>query len=307
MQPPVIIALEQGNKKMRHRFFYAKIGEANALAEDYIAGASEIQRPAIPIYFNTDFDNRADFIARGGSKEQGDNFFWCSDNQAHGHAVVIHQGKLNILGVCGEVIFTRSTIHPKVVNGFVKLLPIQPEKEFRLVDTPVVLASMTANAYYYTGTFREISDYGCLKALEMLTFGQMQSEEKGDPKWILSCLSSIELETMLAKLLEEHGLFVPAYRGGATKDIDIFAFNDSAISVTLTERIVVPAYSGVTFQVKRQSSRNCPPEGCDHLISVTNDAAWLVAALNRSPETNKWVKRSLSWLPSQHLKENGLL
>ena len=130
---------------MRHRFFYAKIGEANALAEDYIAGASEIQRPAIPIYFNTDFDNRADFIARGGSKEQGDNFFWCSDNQAHGHAVVIHQGKLNILGVCGEVIFTRSTIHPKVVKGFVKLLPINPKKN-PVGDTPGRSSSMTANA-----------------------------------------------------------------------------------------------------------------------------------------------------------------
>lgn len=291
---------------MKHRFFYAKIGKANTLAEAYLTGGNEMRQPAIPIYFNTDFDNRADFLARGESKEQGQNFFWCSDNQAHAHIVVVHKGKLHILETCGQVVFARSTIHKDVV-GFVKLLPIRPQKEFALVNAPAVLASMTANAYYYTGTFREIADYGCLKALEMLTFGQLQSQETNDPKCVLSCLSSVELETVLAKMLEEHGCFVPAYRGGATKDIDIFAINDSAEPITLTDRIVVPAHGGVTFQVKRECRQNHAPEGCDHLISVTNDATWMMTALNRSPQTRQWVRRSLSWLPVQHLKENGLL
>jgi len=291
---------------MKHRFFYAKIGRANTLAETYLSGANEIQRPAIPIYFNTDFNNRADFIVLGKSKEQGENFFWCSDHQAYAHVVVIYKGKLHILGASGEVIFARSAIHNHV-NGFVKLLPVRSEKEFALVKIPAVLASMTANAYYYNGTFREISDYGCLKALEMLTFDQLQSQEKGDPKWVLSCLSSIELETLFAKLLEEHGCFVPAYRGGTTKDIDIFAINDSAKPIILTNRIIVPSKSGKTFQVKRECRQIHSPEGCDYLISVTHDATWIVEALNRSPHTRAWLMRSLHWLPIQHLKENGLL
>jgi hypothetical protein len=79
----------------------------------------------------------------------------------------------------------RSTVREEV-EGFVKLLPIRKVEERPLKEAPSILASMTANRYYNTGTFREISDPGNIKALETVLFGKITKPEQNDPEAILS-------------------------------------------------------------------------------------------------------------------------
>src|SRR5207247_1001715 len=92
-------------------------------------------------------------------------------------------------------------------------------------DVPLVLASITANQFYTRGTFRRINDWGNYKAIDCAVGKRFQGDHwepdlcavgkrfQGDhwepdqqgPAQILECLSSVELETLVAKLLEAHG------------------------------------------------------------------------------------------------------
>jgi hypothetical protein len=102
-------------------------------------------------------------------------------------------------------------------------------------------------------------------------------------------LSSVQFETLIAKLFEEQGCFVPAYRGGATQGIDIIAFNDSENEITVGH-IGVPPGSPISIQVKRRTSLEKPPPGCDYLISANRDSGWVIDIVNvfiqqvKSPE-----------------------
>jgi hypothetical protein len=141
---------------VKTRYFYAKIHEGNKLAGPYLRGEGEMGQPAIPIWFNGELDNKATFLERGGAREQGRNFFWCGENNDHAYIVVIHAGTLFLAKPIGDVEFHPSKFR-KDYKGFVKLLPVKVEAK-PLIEVPSVLASMTANTYYNTGTFREISD-----------------------------------------------------------------------------------------------------------------------------------------------------
>jgi hypothetical protein len=286
------------------RYFYAKIHEHNSLAGPYLGGEGEMRKPAIPIWFNCEPDDKAEFLDRGGAREQGRNFFWCGENNDHAYIVVIYEGKLFLAKPIGDVEFRHSRLRENV-EGFVKLLPIKKVKEMPLVEAPSVLASMTANTYYNTGTFREISDPGNIKALETVLFGKITKPEENNPEEILNCLGSVGFETLIAKLFEEQGCFVPAYRGGATQGIDIIAFNDSKNEIRVGH-IEVPPGSAISIQVKRRTSLEKPPPGCDYLISVNRDSEWIIDVVNDTTHTKRWLERSLDWLPEDYLRMNGL-
>jgi hypothetical protein len=295
------------------RFFYAKIDKGNKLADTYLSGDNEIKIPAIPIYFNCDYDNKDDFLKYGEANEQGRNFFECGTNTTDKYILIIDKGTLIIATPSGDIQFARST---KQIgnNGFVKLLPINIIVKRSLVAVPSILASMTSNAYYYTGTFREIRDRGNINAIEsVLGVFNSYTSPKGSPHAILECLGSIEIETLVAKILEEHGCFVPAYRGGAIKDADIIACNDSSKIINISGLRINPNGSGVTIQVKRSSELVRPPLGINYLVGVhikkginCFDATWLIKTVNGLKTTKIWLKRSLSWLPDDYLKQNGL-
>lgn len=44
------------------KYIYAKIDRGNRLAGRYLTGNSEVNYPAIPIYFDGDYDNEEDFL-----------------------------------------------------------------------------------------------------------------------------------------------------------------------------------------------------------------------------------------------------
>jgi hypothetical protein len=109
----------------------------------------------------------------------------------------------------------------------------------------------------------------------------------------------------VAKLLEEAGLFVPAYKGGFMKDIDLMATNDSNEAIDLGG-LHVPSRMTRTIQVKLHAEKLDLARGnADFLItgSPSNQSAcfgrdWLNAQLNKSPRTSDWFHRSTKWADS---------
>ncbi|RDD30331.1 hypothetical protein CR161_06180 [Prosthecochloris sp. ZM] len=296
------------------RYFYAKIGDGNYLAEDYLAGNNELGAPAIPIYFDGTPANQAAFLSGGSAKEQGRLFFECGASPSHKNVVVIHNGKVTIASPSGNVIFKTSTKHKNHL-GNVKLLPVTIQsRPLSITEVPAILASMTANRYYYSGTFREIKDMGNLNALQYVTNRPISIPATPSLVHVLECLSSFELETLVAKLLEEAGCFVPAYRGGNMKGADLFAYNDTNSVINIAGLAIPHSRKGVSIQVKRSNKKlSNPPAGVDYLVGLkvkpgTNnfDQTWFLNSLNTFSGTKSWLKRSLNWLPQTYLATNGL-
>ena len=116
--------------------------------------------------------------------------------------------------------------------------PINLLVELPIVKCPLVLATLKSNQYLSRGTFKELrkkssksdpksefnSYFGNRKAIEYLV--KNEKVEVDNFEQYLECLSSIEFETLIAKLKEEQGFFVPAYKGGSFKDYDILCFKN---------------------------------------------------------------------------------
>ena len=82
------------------------------------------------------------------------------------------------------------------------------------------------------GTFKSIEDpnnpeshmnsyFGNIKALEYILKDKKEKVSVNSFSEYLECLSPIEFETLIAKLKEEEGYYVPAYKGGMLKDYDL--------------------------------------------------------------------------------------
>ena len=290
------------------RFFYAKIGRANALAGIYLNGGGEIRRPAIPIYFDCAFDNERAFLTSGCAREQGELFFECGRNPIGKFIVVIHAGEVWIVAPCGQVQFVKSMLGYKEESGFVKLLPVAVTRRARTADVPQVLASIGANRYYSSGTFREICGPGNVLAIKSVL--GLPIETPDDPSVIhaVQCLSSVEFETLVARLLEERGFFVPAYRGGMMPGADLFAYNKSTDVLSAGELVVQPGQR-ISIQVKLRESGLRQPFGVDVMICAEQNVSpptlgsdWLRAVLRDAPKTLSWLKSSLDWLPESFLR-----
>ena len=117
------------------------------------------------------------------------------------------------------------------------------------------------------------------------------------------------METLVAKSLEELGLFVPAYRGGNLKDVDLLAYNDTEKQISFANIILKRETS---VQVKRKKGKmRCPPS-CDLLVGIgvvgkcAVDGPMLLSQVLKLPRTRAWLKRSLNWIPEKYLTDVGL-
>lgn len=293
---------------MTHRFFFAKIGPSNSYANTYLHGKGELGRPAIPIYFNCSFDNEQDFLASNCAKEQEALFFECGRELSDKIVVVIHEGSVWLLQPCGGVDFHKSTVGYQDKGGFVKLLPVELVRRLPLAGVPQVLASIGANRNYSSGSFREITGIGNVRAIRSVLGLGNDPPEKVGLQAALECLSSVEFETLVAKLLEEAGLFVPAYRGGMMPDADLFVYNKSTKEVLRLGEVSVESGQRLSIQVKLKTNARRPPKGIDLLACCEFvkgpgllGVEWLGAALARSPVTLRWLRLSLDWLPEKFL------
>jgi hypothetical protein len=291
------------------RWYYMKVGKGNCDAEKWLNGDNPLKRPALPIFYGR--CSIADLRA-GKCKRQEEDFYESSlpENRAFRVITVVFGGFVRFLRPAGDL----EEYDPGAESRDTwKMMPVDfILPKIRLADVPPVLAGINANAYLSLGTFREMKKncWGNIKAVECALGHPLPREHMAQDKCtalrLLECMSSVELETLVAKLFEAAGCFVPAHRGGCVKDVDLFAHNESGGTIELGKLELAPGRW--TIQVK---GRNClkrrPPE-VDYLIGLDApnlpgcyDGDWLLSQVKRFPKVIDWLKHSLSWLPSEFL------
>ena len=302
-------------------YYYLKIGEGNVLANDWLNGKNPLGKPAAVIFF----DNRgkSDYVSRSKKLDpQAQDFYDCglAVNRDNARFVVIDDGIIWILRPASAVRFLKAKSEEPGGEAILqKVMPVKKLVKMSLSEVPLLLAGMPADQYLCRGTFRRIGHWGNLKALDMVL--KKVRRIKPDPEadhWkekdqtadqLLECLGSTGLETLVARIFEEAGCFVPARAGGSMKDIDLFAHNDRALPLSVGpatgKRIIVKAGKSISLQVKMW------PKGKDRKKSPHVDALvgidvkgpgafgsdWILAAARHYPGTKRWLARSLNWLP----------
>lgn len=110
-----------------------------------------------------------------------------------------------------------------------------------LIKCPLVLADIKANLGLALGTFKELIEpkhSGNIRAIEYCLSGEKPTITKF-PEY-LNCLSSVEFETLIAKILEEKVLFIFAYRGGFIKNFDLICQNFGKNPIELRGNEILP-------------------------------------------------------------------
>ena len=186
---------------------------------------------------------------------------------------------------------------------------------------PYILASMRANPAFSRRTFSEIGKNekysGNIAAIQFLT-KKWQDGFRVDP---LDCLSSVEFETLLAKLFEDKKCFVPAYKGGFFKDIDFFARVPPDFNM---DGMTKPAGEDISVQVKLKISSIEDQKNlsewlkksklhylisldsiCSNLLKKYADTGnylmrdWVRESILRSRAVSDWFDESVKWLPKE--------
>ena len=182
--------------------------------------------------------------------------------------------------------------------------------EKSIVECPLVLATIKSNQYLSRGTFKQLkkvsktdpdgiynSYFGNRKAIDYLVKKKTsQTVQVDDFEQYLECLSAIEFETLLAKMKEEQGYFVPAYKGGSFKDYDILCYKD-------TGNEYIQAKLNLSKETYNKYNRIADLHiYCVHseVDKKTNDNIFdyedIKQQLVSCPKTKKWLKRSLYWV-----------
>lgn len=295
-------------------YFYLKLGRGNELLGKWLSG----KHPAAPIYFDN-LDEK-DYASGKGDKEPRE-FVRRGEPELHDKTlmVVVHSGSVWILRPAGRVKFLESEPDENGNPHTPKVMPVEVLKQcVPCKDVPPVLAGIGANQFFARGTFRRVNDWGNFKAIDSV-LGRVGKGEHWDlkqngPDQLLECLNSTEMETLVAKLLEAKGCFVPAHRGGVMKDIDLFAHNDGAETIKVGP-VSIPALkkkNNISVQVKRWADGMECPAGVDLLVGIgvkgprTLNAEQLLALVHECPPVERWLRRSLSWLPESLLAKFNL-
>lgn len=301
-------------------WYYAKLGPSNIYAERLLNATP----PEIVAFFDTSTDLATWRDANGRDGNQKRAFFCAQSAEAKDRTriVVLWNQTVYLLKPAGGTIAPLSPNATEdrfgdVDGNTAKTMQVAPAcRNWRwpFAEVPHVVASMTANQAMARRTFAQIEDPGDVIGLESLldpvageaTYDRL-AQRHGDalPFW---CLSSVQLETLVAKLCEEAGCFVPAYRGGSMKDVDLFAYNDGTTVIQLGDLNIVPR-AHLSLQVKRGDAPHPLPAAADYCciaIGATEGGRcfgvkWLRGRLRESPVTKKWLLREAHWLPAQAL------
>ena len=241
------------------RYYYLKIGAGNSLAKKWLEGDNPLKCPAAVIFFER---LTIEQIRNGKGKQQAIDFYESSllESRRKTIIVVVSDGTAWFLRPAGDLIELQSSTD--TVNLW-KMMPVEVISAQRLVDVPLVLASINANAYLNRGTYRKITNWGNIKAIHFSLNWPLPNEhliaDESSPLRLLECLSSIEQETLAAKIFEAAGCFVPAYRGGQMQDADLFVYNDKETEIRLDD-LSIPPKSGKSIQVKGHTKLSRPQQ-----------------------------------------------
>ena len=301
------------------RYFFHKLGKGNCEVARFLGDARAGDTGRIVIYFGE--ASIADCL---NNKVGADAKEFCETGlkapNSDVRVVVVAQREFWIVEPTGAV--EAIGIEPNEVgeSNLLKAMPVRVLVRKAVAEVPHLLASMASNAYWSRGTFREIGKAPPADSRRLSWDGwshqfaielQLPKAKRRFPQLVpegpelLRLLSSVELETLVAKVFEEAGCFVPAYRGGTMADVDIIARNEHHRPVQLGT-LQIPARQNLAIQVK--SWMRDPPRVVDGVFFVSLnlhrhdqgkgwDAAALWSVLMTCPQTTGWLKRSLDWLP----------
>ena len=194
-------------------------------------------------------------------------------------------------------------------NGDVpKFFHVEQLARVRVAEAPLVLSSMRANRWLSSGTFVPLvgNQYeGNIEAVR--TVAELQAK----PISRLDCLSSVELETLVAKLFEENGYFVPAHRGGFVDGFDLvvkprgatgFALADGSEPLAIQVKLRVTDEKSALAWLSQEphrflvSSQKDPFKHLGRVEAQVLDRRWLMDALRKSPRTTEWLEESTHWV-----------
>jgi hypothetical protein len=203
-----------------------------------------------------------------------------------------------------------------LVKGYEVMHLVEPDG-VPASNVPLILSSMKVNQAFSRNTFTEIRGgefdrYSGNIAAVKAVLGETGEDFAVDP---LDCLSAVEFETLIAKLFEADGCFVPAYRGGVMKDVDLYVYangakangvialaGDQLLNVQL--KLSAKADQNYLLRWLNSDPRNLlisldadvsGAAGCCHERWITRHGIrqWLADR----PEVGRWLERSLEWLP----------
>ena len=162
-------------------------------------------------------------------------------------------------------------------------------KKVLIKNCPLVLASIKSNRQMQAA-FRKINYLGNILSIKYILTEEKQVVESF--KDYLLCLSSLEFETLIAKIFEEQGFFVPAYKGGFLENFDLVCEKDGQKK---------------TIQIKLQMEEEHYKDSVcidyyyciiNNYIPIDNIKNWIIIyeELKNCSNTKKWLNKSLYWV-----------
>ena len=202
-----------------------------------------------------------------------------------------------------------------------KYYDIEIIKTCEIKEAQYILATMKTNQAFSRDTFRRIDEkkYGGNIAAIKYLIGEL-NDFKIDP---LKTLSSVQLETLVAKIFEKNGAFIPAWRGGTLKDIDIIAKFEGNIPDNLLIKKIQEKNINIQVKIKLNDENNVKDleeflirqsnnfliTGDDEPIDKLKDYAedkqyltskWIKKQIYSYDEIKKWYEKCIEWLPTQN-------
>ena len=206
-----------------------------------------------------------------------------------------------------------------------KYYDIEIIKHSKIEDVPYILASMKSNPAFCRNTFRMIDEKkyeGNIAAIKFL-IGEL-NDFKIDP---LKTLSSVQLETLVVKIFEKNGAFIPAWRGGTLKGVDIFAKFEGNIPDNLLIKKIKE--KNINIQVKLQLNDENKVKDLKKSLADSNNfflitaddgphkdlkeyhekkyltSKWIKKQIYNYDEIKKWYEECIKWLPTQNRKDTS--
>ena len=199
---------------------------------------------------------------------------------------------------------------------------IKKKKDFKIEDVPYILATMKTNQAFSRNTFRKIDEKKYEANIAAIKFLIDELNDfKIDP---LKTLPSVQLETLIAKIFEKNKAFIPAWRGGTLKGIDIIAKFEKNIPYNLFKKKIKE--KKIRIQVKIQLNDKNKLEELKKLLKEPNfflitaedgplkelekyheknylTSKWIKKQIYNYDEIKKWYEECIKWLPTQNRKE----
>ncbi|MBM4242122.1 MAG: hypothetical protein FJ150_10775 [Euryarchaeota archaeon] len=257
------------------------------------------------------------------------NFIQLYKEDPEARLITIDQ-KIWIYKIIGQIKYesTDETIKKKD-DQITKIVPkyydVEIIREYKKEDVPYILASMKENQAFSRNTFRMIDEkkYGGNIAAIKFVIDEL-NDFKIDP---LKTLSSVQLEFLVVKIFEKNGAFIPAWRGGTLKDIDIIAEFEGNIPDNLLIKKIEE--KNIKIQVKSQlyddnkvkNLKKSLAESNNFFLITADDephkdlkeyyekkyltSKWIKKQIDNNPEIKKWYKKCIEWLPTENRKETS--